>query len=565
MGFDFKRQMCIFEFDKDTYDFILSDAATFAFLKYRFYIRLDSLLLGDSKDILDRLVREEKYGELFKLTLEDGDGKPAVMACRLEPSDHFNAVKMFMMDHDELRSVCAEQSLDNRVNLDLVDQYSDFIYSYDCADGKITIRRGGLGGDILCSLPLKEFEEKAREKLRADSLEDFGKFVSQIRSGVRAFFCGVRSAEDEKEFVFTGVAIYKDSLHSKTVGHFGRTCMSSVLLNMFDPLTGTYLKGHITDYARQRINERHERTAIAIVDLDDFKMVNDNYGHSKGDEVLRRVSDILKRSCGKMGKVGRIGGDEFFIVYDDFVDIQQVRFTLMGMRSLITTEFSEEKDGFTSSLSIGCSVYPDDYNGTFEEMFRLADAFLYRAKEKGKDRYIVYNEEKHGPAEDIIKFGFKKSGLDRSELVCKLSNMLICGEHLDIDEILENISRYFAAERVILYNKTDRCVKSQYGQKRLNLEKVRRTINYLYNKGLTREYNNGAMMINNSEHFATRAPDVYSMLMEQSTFALQHYVINAKSGKQYILSCEAVNANNAWNAGDPQYYHILVKILEQIL
>ncbi len=565
MGFDFKRQMCVLEFDKDTYDFVLSDAATFAFLKYRFYVRLDSLLLGDSKKILERFIHDEKYGEAFKLTLEDGDGKPAVMACRLEPSDHFNALKMLMMDYDKLCSVCEERTLDKHVNLDLVEQYSDLIYSFDRADGNITIWRSGFDENPPYSVTLEEFERETREKLSADSLEDFGKFVSQIRSGTRAFSCSVRRADDGKELVLTGVAIYRNSLHSKTVGRFGAACMSDTLLNLYDPLTGMYLKGHITDYAKQRINERHERTAIAIVDLDDFKLVNDNYGHSKGDEVLRRVADILRRSCGKMGKVGRIGGDEFFIVYDNFEDMQQVRFTLMGMRSLVTTEFSEEKDGFTSSLSIGCSVYPDDYNGTFEEMFRLADAFLYRAKDKGKDRYIVYNEEKHGPAEDIIRFGFKKPGLDRSELICKLSDMLIRGEHLDIDEILENISHYFAAERVILYNKTDRCVKSQYGQKRLNLEKVRRTINYLYNNGLTREYNNGAMMINNSEHFATRAPDVYSMLMEQSTFALQHYVINAKSGKQYVLSCEAVNANNAWNAGDPQYYHILVKIFEQVL
>lgn len=565
MGFDFKRQMCEFEFDKDTYDFILSDAATFAFLKYRFYVRFDSLMLGDSKEILDRLVREENYGEVFKLTLEDGDGKPAVMACRLEPSDHFNAVKILMMDYDELCGVCAESSLDKLVNLDLVDQHSDLVYSYDRADGKITVWQSGPDRKTLYSVTLDEFEKNAREKLSDGSLEDFGKFVSQIRSGARAFSCSVHRAEDGRELVLTGVAIYRNSLHLKTVGRFGSASMSSALLNLFDPLTGMYLKGHITDYARQRINERHQRTAIAIVDLDDFKLVNDNYGHSKGDEVLRRVSDILRRSCGKMGKVGRIGGDEFFIVYDDFEDIQQVRFTLMGMRSLVTTEFSEEKDGFTTSLSIGCSVYPNDYNGTFEEMFKLADAFLYRAKDKGKDRYIVYNEEKHGPAEDIIKFGFKKPGLDRSELICKLSDMLIRGEHLDIDEILENVSRYFAVERIVLYNKTDRCVKSQCGQKRLNLEKIRRTISYLYREGLTREYNNGAMMINNAEHFATRAPDVYSLLMEQGTFALQHYVINAISGKQYILSCESVNAHNTWNAGDTQYYHILVKIFEQIL
>ncbi len=565
MGFDFNRQMCVMEFDKDSYDFILSDAATFAFLKYRFYIRLDSMLLDNSKEILNRNVREENFGKSFLMTLEDGDGKPVKMACRIEPSHRCNAVKLFMIEYNALSDVCSDLRLRKMIDSSLISQYDDIFFSYNCADGKITLCRGELGEDVLCSIPIGEFEVKTREKLKEESREDLVKFVSQIRSGVHAFFCNVRCVENNREFVLSGAAIYEKCVHTKTIGRLGSSCISSSLLNLYDPLTGVYLKGPITDYARRRINERHERTAVAIIDLDNFKLVNDNFGHSKGDEVLRRVSDILKISCRGMGKVGRIGGDEFFVVYDDFKDIQQIRFTLMGMRSLTTTEFSEEQDGFSLTLSVGCSLYPDDYNGTFEDMFKLADAFLYRAKDKGKDRYIVYNEEKHGPAEEILRHGFKKSGLDKSELVCKLSEMLIRGEHLDVDDILENISRYFVVERIVLYNKTDRFVKSQFGQKRLTLEKVRRTISYLYEDGLTREYTNGTMMINNSEHFATRAPEIFAMLMEQSTFALQHYVINAKSGKQYILSCEAVNAHYAWNTGDTQYYHILAKILEQIL
>ncbi|MGN0678803.1 MAG: GGDEF domain-containing protein [Oscillospiraceae bacterium] len=565
MSNEFKRRMCEMEFDRYNYDFIYSDAATFAFLKYRFYVSFDSMLLGNSKQVLEQYVNEEKYRETFLIDIEDGDGKPVTMACQILPPIFSDAIRLRMIELEELVDVCENAALDKRINNDLTRQYSDLIYSYNAHTREIALWRDSIEENVLCTVPIDEFEEKMSRKLKDVSREDFAKFVSNIRTGVRAFSTRVECIAEDKKLTLTGLAAYENIVHEKTVGRFGPSCVSTSLLDLLDPLTGVYTKERITDYAKQRINERHQRTAIAIVDLDDFKQVNDNFGHSKGDEVLRRISDILIQSVGNMGKVGRIGGDEFFVVYDDFENIQQVRFTMMGMRSLATTAYSEEKDGFSTSLSVGCSVYPDDYNGTFEEMFKLADAFLYRAKDKGKNRYIVYNEEKHGPAKDIIKYGFKKSGFDKSELVCKLMNSIVCGERLDVDDVLESVARYFSIERIVLYDKTNRCIKSQYGQKHLTLELIRRTIGYIYDEGLTREYVNGFFTTNNSEYFAGRAPEVFKKLMEQSNFAFQHFVVHGKSGKEYVLSLDAVNAHTTWNLGDVQYYRIIVKLLEQLL
>lgn len=565
MGYKFNRRMCEMEFDKYSYDFIYSDAATFAFLKYRFYVSFDTVLLGDSKQTLERYANEERYNETFLISVENGDGKPVEMACQVLPPTYPDAIRMRMIELDALKDVCNEAAMDKRINDALASQFNDTVFSYDPDTGEIAVHRDSMEGNVPPSLPINEFEEKMKRRLKDSSQEAFSKFVSNIRSGTRAFSARVECAEDIEELSLSGLAIYENAVHKKTIGRFGTSCVSTSLLDLFDPLTGLFTKERITTYARRRINELHLPTAVAIVDLDNFKQVNDNFGHSKGDEVLRKIAAILIKSVGDMGKVGRIGGDEFFVVYDKFEDITQIRFTMMGMRSLATTAYTEEKDGFTTSLSIGCSLYPNDYNGTFEEMFKLADAFLYRAKDKGKDRYIIYNEEKHGPVEEIIKNGFKKSGFDKSELVCSLANSQLCGERLDLEEVLDKISHYFSVERIILYNKTARNIKAQYGQKYLTLEKTRRTIGYLYDEGLTREYVNGCLTINNSEHFATRAPEVFSKLMEQSTFAFQHYLIHGRSGCEYVLSTDSVNTHTAWNAGDVQYYRIIAKVLEQML
>lgn len=565
MSFDFNRQMCVLSFDRNTYDLIFSDAATFAFLKSRFYYRLDSMLLEDSKKTIKQYIDSNRYFEPFIVYVDDANGNYVEMACRLEPTDIPDGIKIRMIRRDVFADVCAEFALEKEMNDALAALSEDVYYVYDRAADTIECHSNGADRQALCSLSLTEFEDKLCEKADESSRDKISKFVANIRMGTRSFADTAECRSDGSPLNLTGVSVYHNGAHVRTMGKLGGKGCHAETLNLYDQLTGTFLKGRITDYASHRINDLHERTAIAIIDLDDFKQVNDNYGHAKGDEVLRKISDIITRSCGNMGKVGRIGGDEFFVVYDNFEDIQQIRYTLMGMRSLAAMAYSEQECGFTTTLSVGCSVYPDDYNGSFEEMFRLADAFLYRAKDKGKDRYIVYNREKHGEAEDILKYGFKKSGLDKSELVCKLTNAQITGQRLEIEEVLEEISRYFVVERIVLYNKTDRCLKAQCGQKHLSLEKIRKTIGYLYEDGFISEYVNGSMLVNNIDHFRQRAPEAYRMLTEQSTFALQQYIVNGKSGKQYVLSLDAVNARCTWNIGDAQYYRIIVKILEKIL
>lgn len=567
MGFDFKQQMCIFDFDKNTYDITFSNAAAFAFLQYRFYVRLNSLLLEDSQQILEQHINEGDFGNPFTLVLEDGEGKPAQMTCLLEPvyEDEPDIIRFKCFRCEFVEKVYGELELAKKESYALISQYTDVIYSYNHKNGEMTCYRESPEEKVMVTDPLEVFESRFREKLTPDSYEEMSKYISNLHLGTRSFANKATSATDNSRLNLTGVAVYDGHLPSKTLGRIGGYGMPAFQMDLYDQLTGTYMKQRITDYARHRINDLHEKTAIAIIDLDDFKQINDNFGHSKGDEVLRKTTDIIMKSCGGMGKVGRIGGDEFFVVYDDFEDIQQIRFSFMSMQSYMSNTFTEYKEGFNMTLSIGCAVYPNDYNGTFEDMFKITDAFLYRAKDKGKSRYIVYNYEKHGPIEDILRYGFKKIGLDRSELVCRLANSVIQGEHIELDEMIPDIARYFAVERVVLYNKTDRFVKAQSGLKHLTLEKIRRTISYLYEDGLIREYKNDSLTINCVDHFEQRAPKVYKKLIEQSTFALQQYLVHGKSGKEYVLSMECLSGVCSWNINDVQYYKIIVKILEQIL
>ena len=151
------------------------------------------------------------------------------------------------------------------------------------------------------------------------------------------------------------------------------------------------------EYIRYLIDKKFEFT-MSIVDLDDFKSVNDKYGHAAGDYILENVAADLIKFVGDIGIVGRYGGDEFIIVVFGKYDYKSSYDYL--------TELFHSGDVFrkTHSISngievyvtatIGCASYPGNANN-YDELFNMVDKTLYRGKQKGRNCFIVYVHDKH--------------------------------------------------------------------------------------------------------------------------------------------------------------------------
>lgn len=180
----------------------------------------------------------------------------------------------------------------------------------------------------------------------------------------------------------------------ESVGH-ASTAMEIMNELQYDSLTGVYNKKTITEYAKKRIaEEKEKRIVIAILDVDNFKSVNDTFGHLYGDKVLARVGGRLKEIVGEDGVIGRIGGDEFMIVFNGLDDDQVLRGMLRAIRTQIKWEFAEDFENLSITCSIGASIFP--VNGRdYEDLFKKADCCLYIAKEKGRDRYVFFRDEMH--------------------------------------------------------------------------------------------------------------------------------------------------------------------------
>ena len=167
-----------------------------------------------------------------------------------------------------------------------------------------------------------------------------------------------------------------------------------------DQLTGILNKRTFEEFAQSSLTNDSPfvHHTLILIDLDNFKGVNDNLGHSYGDKVLTTTGSILRRLFTSSDVVGRIGGDEFCVLLNNLPD-ETVDQTKLGSKKCEAIceafrEFYSGKDNnYKISASLGAAVYPED-GKTFEELYASADKALYHSKRSGKDTYCFYSDIK---------------------------------------------------------------------------------------------------------------------------------------------------------------------------
>lgn len=159
-----------------------------------------------------------------------------------------------------------------------------------------------------------------------------------------------------------------------------------------DYLTNMYNRRYLLEIGKNLYDSSKkikQDFSVAILDIDNFKIINDTHGHSIGDEVLKKVSSILKSSISSDNLVARFGGEEFVIVYKQ-KSKQEVLANLDEIRKLIgliKIKLKEVTVSFTVSIG-ACFEFLDN----FDDMIIHADKYLYLAKEAGKNQIRCKNE-----------------------------------------------------------------------------------------------------------------------------------------------------------------------------
>jgi diguanylate cyclase (GGDEF)-like protein len=162
-----------------------------------------------------------------------------------------------------------------------------------------------------------------------------------------------------------------------------------------DLFTGLYNKAttqtQITKVLTQN-NDKESIHGIMVLDIDDFKNINDTMGHIAGDIVLKKIANDMKDTFRKSDIIGRTGGDEFMVCMKDILDIGNVTYKAEELLKKIRSYelYMENGKKVEISVSIGIALYPQQGN-TFQELYQKADRALYHSKRCGKNQYFIYD------------------------------------------------------------------------------------------------------------------------------------------------------------------------------
>lgn len=157
-----------------------------------------------------------------------------------------------------------------------------------------------------------------------------------------------------------------------------------------DLLTGLYNKITTEMIIKESVKQLRngQSAAFFIIDLDDFKLINDSLGHAFGDAVLSEVSQRLKQWFKEEDVIGRIGGDEFVVFLNNITKANAIE-QASSVCNLFRSMYTGVNDNYKVSGSVGVSFAPSD-GTTFDELYHKADIALYTAKNSGKDNYSIY-------------------------------------------------------------------------------------------------------------------------------------------------------------------------------
>lgn len=187
----------------------------------------------------------------------------------------------------------------------------------------------------------------------------------------------VIGADELQKLAQTYNQVYKENQETqKLIRHEAEHDSLTGLLNRgsFDRILDIYVRGD-------------RPFAMILVDVDTFKSVNDTYGHSTGDEILKKVANCLKRAFRSIDYVCRIGGDEFAIIMVEMTS--DLKYTVEEKVNWINQELADTSDGLPSvSLSVGVAL--TDRKNPGPDIFNDADKALYHVKENGRNGYGFY-------------------------------------------------------------------------------------------------------------------------------------------------------------------------------
>ena len=328
----------------------------------------------------------------------------------------FNTEKKYLKLHDDADKYKKFLSM-----------YNDYLFDYDISTGIISIYvYRSMKATVIKKMHIDDFEKYIMTFFNnARHEQDFRDVMYKLRNANEGFNAEITCPliSDSSKLGLYKVdcrIIYKYNRSKVVIGiikSLGAQTEEAYYATQEgkDFFTGLLNKRACKEYVSDAIASNKDMHYVAMIDIDDFKNINDTYGHLYGDKVILKVASIINSTLNGRGIVGRFGGDEFFIFTNWINTESQLRSILTSLKQKVRDEMSQGENGCIVTLSIGVCQYPD--NGSdYDTLVNKADKCLYIAKNKGKNRYIIYDPAKHGDfLEDMGRKGFSMAPIKKGE------------------------------------------------------------------------------------------------------------------------------------------------------
>ena len=330
----------------------------------------------------------------------------------------------------------------------------------------------------------------------------------------------------------------------------------------------------VTDYLESRSSD--SLSALLVLDLDNFKSVNDTHGHLYGDAVLTQIGTTLMSLFRAHDIIGRVGGDEFLVFLKNVPSREMVQDRCQLLLDTFRTQLSSLMPGLLVSVSIGGAMCPA--NGTtYADLFRRADEALYSAKRKGKNQYALYHPQE--AYDMLIDAANHTTRIDSDDLPVMNDDSLLrfvfrtlyesCNIDATIDELLAFIGTRFNVSRVYIFENNDdnTCCSNTFEWCNVGITPEKenlQNISYITDiPGWPDVYDERGVLY--CTDIAELAPAIRDVVEPQGIKSMLHCAIMDRGVFRGYVGFDECTSNRLWTQGQVSTLEFLAEVLAVFL
>lgn len=389
----------------------------------------------------------------------------AIFARSGEISDNFPVVNLVMSDITNLKVAEMKAALEEQKYLIIADISEELPYEYDIAEDTFSFAdkfTNIFDAPSVISKPSQNIYEYGL--IPEDSREAFDDLLYQVKIGTEYYFSefkmNTRNGGAQWYYTTFSTIYDEDGSALRVVGLLrninNQKLEQQKLLQKaeIDLATGLLNKATTEQKIMESLRQvsEHSYSALMLVDIDDFKKVNDTFGHLKGDEVIINVANALNDSRGDFGIAGRLGGDEFCMFFTNVLDTTVVTEKAAHIANRLREQYPGDNNDCKITLSIGIAFTNEQI--PYDVMLENADTALYQAKLNGKNCYFCYDS-------DMQRAEYSNPRTNNQSQIDDIKNKFFTdflynisdtvGVSSAIDKAIATIGDYFAVDEIDIW------------------------------------------------------------------------------------------------------------------